>query len=728
MGGENKKLRSFSLRSLANDPLVSKAPAVGVHIACLVLLILIIYSNTLNAPFQWDESLHLVDNPLVKDLRYFAHPAEGRLSEQYKFFVSRYIAFLTFALNYRIHGLSVTGYHIVNIAIHIANSILVYLLVLLTFRTPFMKGIGRKTEDEKMRSCEVEQQRLERFTPSHVHNFTASSNPVWIAFFSAALFAVHPLQTEAVTYVMQRFASLVTFFYLLSLVAYIKSRLMCRDDYPSPTPLPQGEGARGRVSSRSRFIFYGISLLSAILAMKTKENAFTLPLIITLYEFCFFSVTEGSPSQPHTFSRFQRLFYLVPILLTLLIMPLTFMISGGYPQFDPGSNSHTYPQPEYLFTEFRVLVTYLRLLFFPVDQNLDYDYPVFHSFFDHQVILSFIFLSAMFALGVYLVKGKGLRAKGKGQRTESKGYTSSTEMESVNSMPYAPGPLRLMGFGILWFFITLSVESSVIPLWMLICEYRMYLPSVGIIMSVVTGAFMLKGRLRSPKAGNAIVGMLALMLAVLSVAAYQRNEVWGDGIRLWEDAVKKSPESAEAHLNLGLAFQARNMPGEAMEQYLITNKLYPYSAVTHYNLGIIYKDYNLFDKAMEQFLIAIKLDPKYTAAYNNLGNVYQACNMPDKAIEQYLIAIKLTPDSAEAHNNLGNVYQARNMPGEAREQYILAVKLKPDSADAHFNLGVLYYQTGQMEKARRELMTVLNIKPDDQGAQQLLHQITGERQ
>src|SRR5271166_5856961 len=88
----------FSPRSLANNTLV--------HIACLVFLIIIIYSNTLNAPFQWDEGLHLVRNPLVKDLRYLVHPSEGQWSEQYKFFVHRYIAFITFALNYRIHGLS----------------------------------------------------------------------------------------------------------------------------------------------------------------------------------------------------------------------------------------------------------------------------------------------------------------------------------------------------------------------------------------------------------------------------------------------------------------------------------------------------------------------------------------------------------------------------------------------------------------------------------------------
>src|SRR5208282_523656 len=138
------------------------------------------------------------------------------------------------------NGLSVASYHIVNNAIHIANTILVYLLVLLTFKTPFMESSPLKQQAAP------------------------------IAFFSALLFAAHPLETGAVTYVMQRFASLMALFYLLSLVAYIKARLIAQERWKSGS-------------------LYIISIVSAILAMKTKENAFTLPFVIALYEFCFFN-------------------------------------------------------------------------------------------------------------------------------------------------------------------------------------------------------------------------------------------------------------------------------------------------------------------------------------------------------------------------------------------------------------------------------------------------------
>ena len=695
-------------RSLPNNSLV--------HIACIVFLIIIVYSNTLNAPFQWDEGMFLINNPIVKDLHYFASPSDAKGFELYSGLVNRYIGYLTFALNYKIHGFSVEGYHIVNIAIHVANAVLVYLFVLLTLRTPFFAGSSIKQNDR------------------------------YIAFFSSMLFAVHPLQTMAVTYVFQRFVPLAAFFFLLSLTAYIQSRL-----------------SEGR---RQRFFYYSIAFISAVLAMKTKENAFTLPLVITLFEFCFFADSIKN-----------RAWRLAPILLTIVIVPLTLMSTTGGHQLDPGAyGAKAFSRSDYLFTQFRVIVTYLRLLFFPVNQNIDYDYPVFKSFFDPQVILSFMFLSALFGLGTYLVlrtekktgtEGKGLKAEGQGLKTEVKelrskreGQNSVLAAQSLSRSPQSSAlspAFRLIGFGILWFFITLSVESSIIPILMLINEYRVYLPSVGASIAVVAGAFLIKEKVQSLKTGRVIVVLLVLVTAALSVATFLRNEVWGDRIRLWEDTAEKSPEKAtvhfslgaayrahnmpdkameqyliaiklgpdyaEAYNNLGAIYQARNMPDKAMEQYLIAIKLKPGFVNAHFNLGLIYQARNMPDKAIEQYLIAIKLEPDYAEAYNNLGIIHQALNMPDKAIEQYLTAIKLKPGFAEAYNNLGAIYQTRNMPDKAIEQYLIAIKLKPGFADALLNLGRVYYQTGQMENARTELTAYLKIRPGDQRAQQLLKAI-----
>ena len=711
---------SFSPRSSANNTFV--------HIACLTVLILLIYSNTLNAPFQWDEGDFIVNNPIVKDLHYFTSPTDAKGYEFYTALINRYIGYLTFALNYRTHGLSVTGYHIVNIAIHIANSILVYFLVLLTFRG---SGTWDQGPGTWYRGSET------RFQVPGSQSLVPdpwSLTPKLVAFFSAAIFAVHPLQTEAVTYVFQRFASLAAFFYLLSLVFYIKARIGNRQ-------WATGNGTDSKnVMPSSRITFLLISLVSAVLAMKTKENAFTLPLVIVLYEFCFFN-DSPSPIAPRQSSLVSRLYYLVPILLTLLIVPLTLMSQSGTHQLDPGSyGAKVFSRNEYLFTQFRVIVTYLRLLFFPINQNVDYDYPLLKSFFDLPVILSFLFLAALFGLGLWLILAKNRRPS----------------PIAHSPLPGVSRPLRLIGFGILWFFITLSVESSIIPLPMLIDEYRMYLPSIGIIICVVTATVWVFSR-ASFNIARFIVVSLVLVIGVLSVATYLRNEVWGDRIRLWEDTAEKSPGKAEVHNILGFAFQNRNMPDKAIEQYLTAISLNPNYADAHNNLGGIYQSRNLFDKALEQYLIAIALLPNDAKAHYNFGVFYQARNMPEKAMEQYLTAIKAKPDFTEAHFNLGVIYESRNMFDKATEQYLLAIKLKPDYAKAHnnlgyiyqarnmpdkamrelqiaatlrpydaqphFNLGSLYYQMGQMENARTELMAGLKIEPDDQQAQQLLTHI-----
>ena len=625
---------SFSSQLLTNNPLV--------HIACIIFLIIIIYANTLSAPFLWDEHKYIVDNPIIKDLHYFTSPSDAKGFIVYGGLINRYIGYLTFALNYKINGLSVTGYHIVNIAIHITSSILVYLLVLLTFRTPF-------------------------FAESSI-----MQNSRYIAFFSSLLFAVHPLQTEAVTYIFQRFASLVAFFYLLSLTAYIQSRL--------------SEGKLQRV------FFYGIAFISALLAMKTKENAFTLPLVITLYEFCFFKD-----------SMKKRAWHLAPILLTLTIVPLTLMSTTGTQQLDPGAyGAKEFSQGDYFFTQFRVIVTYLRLLFFPVNQNIDYDYPIFTSFFDLPVILSFLVLSALFGLGIYLIR--------------SSRFTF-----------HVSKPFRLMGFGILWFFITLSVESSIIPIPMIIDEYRVYLPSVGMIICTATFIFLLKGKVCSPKAGRIILVSLVLAAGVLAVATYHRNEMWGDTIRLWEDAAEKSPARERVHNNLGTAYASQGQLDRAISEFQTALRLKPNYAEAHYNLGLAYKLQGQLDRAIPEYQAALRLKPDYAEAHNNLGIEYASQGQLDRAISEYQAALQLKPSFAEAHNNLGIGYASQGQLDRAISEFQAALRLKPEYIEAHNNLGIEYASQGQLDRAISEYQAALRLKPDFYEVRQRLNDIVLRR-
>ena len=606
---------------------MNRLPSWILHFALVAFLGLLAYSNTFDVPFLFDDHDNIVDNSIIKDKEYFLSPSKAAGFPKYDDFISRYVGYLTFALNYNLHGLDVTGYHVTNIAIHIINAFLVYLIVLLTFRTPRMK------------------------------ESKAAAGAGYIALFSALLFVSHPVQTQAVTYIIQRFASLAACFYLASLTCYITARL--------------SEKRTPRIS------FYVLSFLFAVLAMKTKETAFTLPLAAALYEWMFF---RGEFK--------KRLIRLLPLLLTMLIIPLSLIsldFQGEEIIKDIAETTRVgdLSRTDYLLTEFRVLVTYLRLLLIPLNQNLDYDYPLYHSFLDPPVFLSFLLLICILGLGVYLL--------GRSRTGDKAG--------------------RLAAFGVFWFFLALSVESSIIPLHV-IFEHRVYLPSAGVFWAVSTGAYLLIAGLKHKGTRTLAVSSMVLVPLVLSYAAYERNNVWGTERGLWEDVVSKSPNKARGYNNLGNAYHTEGQIDVAIDNFMIALSLDPDNEVTHYNLGNAYRDKGLPEKAIDQYLTAVRLRPGYAEAHNNLGNAYRAGGNTEKAIEHLLISIKLKTDNAQAHYNLGNALRSEGMADRAIEQYNKALQFKPDYVEAHNNMAAAYLLKGMVEKSVEHYRAALKLNPD----------------
>ncbi len=454
----------------------------AVQVLMIVVIGFLVYSNTFRAPFVFDDESSIYKNIAIRDAGSFTKGAVSGI-----FFNSRIVGQMSFALNYAVNGLNVVGYHIVNLLIHLGSALFVYWLVVLTFRTPYFSGYVHQPADGFFDS--------RRF----------------VALFTALLFVSHPVQTQAVTYIVQRYASLATLFYLLSLVMYIKSRL-------SESP-------------KTRYAFYALSFVAAVLSMKTKEISFTLPVMIFLYEFMFF---RGDIK--------KRLLYLVPLVLTMAIIPLSMVWGRGsltdtgvIDKVIEGASLNIISRGDYLNTQFRVIVTYIRLLFLPINQNLDYDYPIYSTFFNPQVFLSFLFLLTVFVWGIYLV------------------YSSFRPDKGERYW------FRLFSFGIFWFFITLSVESSVIPIADVIFEHRLYLPSAGFFLAVMSGVMWMRGRFgKMAMIRKAVLPVMVIVVMCLSVTAYARNMVWQDEVTLWEDVVKKSPKKDRCiynyHDSLGRAY------------------------------------------------------------------------------------------------------------------------------------------------------------------------------
>jgi tetratricopeptide (TPR) repeat protein len=562
-------------KSFLNKPIL--------HILLIAVVGLLAYSNTFHSPFQWDETRFILDNPVVKDLSYFADTSKAGGLEYYSALKSRYVGYLTFALNWRIDGPDVAGYHVVNLIIHIVNAFLVYFFVILTFRTPFLAN-GRLRE--------------------HSHK---------IAFFTSLLFIAHPLQTEAVTYIFQRLASLVTLFYLSSMVTYLVFRL-------------QSERKTNDAGKYRSAVFYLLSLFFAVLAMKTKENAFTLPIVMVLYELFFF---QGAAK--------KRVLPLIPFLLTLLIIPLT-LVALNRPAGEimsqmknPASFGYQGISGKvYLLTQSRVVVTYIRLLFLPINQNIDYDYPRYQSFLLPGVFLSLLFLAALVFIGLYLYYRSRLRPD-----------------------------LRPVSFGLFWFFTTLSVESGIIPIPMIICEYRVYLPSVGVFLAITSALFVIAGKFRDKKAQSFMAAFLILVVIFFSAGTYARNWTWGSNVRLWKDVAQKSPRNARGHYNLGNAYKSEGRIDNAIEQYRIALRLEPAKTEAHDNLGIAYAMKGDFAKAVAEFQLALQSNFYSPNIYNNLGTAYVKMGFFDKAIEYYKMAIAIKPDDARYRKHLAEAYELK---------------------------------------------------------------------
>lgn len=594
-----KKPAKRAARSATTHPAATSAGGITefffrppCHLLLLCIAAVTVYANTLNAPFVLDDISSITTNPITRNFQLVLN--------------SRIVNYLSLALNYRLHGLAVTGYHLVNLCIHVGNGMLVYTFLHLIQQPPLLATSRFSTRDKRL-----------------------------VALFSALLFVCHPLQTQAVTYIAQRATSLATLFYLATLVLYLAARF-------APT--------------RSRAMAIGsAAFVTALLAMATKEIAFTLPLTLLLVEGILFGGSLRRRALP------LLLLFLPALFIPLALIP-TLGARGNLAELISKITSLTpaISRGEYLLTQFRVILTYLRLLILPVGQNVDYDYPVYRSF-SPEVAASLAVILAIIGLAAYLV----VRAR---QRKQPE--------------------LNLVAFGLFWFFTTLSVESSIIPLPDVIFEHRVYLPSIGFFAAVVAALFAVRRHLQEQRATGAgvIVPLLTLAVVVLAGTAAARNEVWRDEVSLWEDIVAKSPLKARPHGNLGNAYQSRGRFEEAGREYREVVRLDPRDPGARINLGTVCYRQRQWAEAARWYREALRLDPASAAAHYNLGKTLTEQGNLAEAAEELREAIRLKPDHDAAHNNLGIVYFKMQRYPEALAELRQAVRLNPENGEAASNV------------------------------------------
>jgi Tfp pilus assembly protein PilF len=587
---------------------------------------LLTWWGSLEVPFVFDDFPNLAENPLVRDLGYFTgarDPAESGASDfQRAGLRSRPFAVLTFALNYRAHGLAVAGYHAVNLAIHLLAALLVLHLVRRTLALPALAG----------------------------SRLAAIREPVALAV--AALFLVHPIQTQAVTYLVQRMTSLAGMLALASLAAWIEARL--------------------RSSRFEKGVFFALSLAAFAAALASKQNVVTFPLLIAAYDLAFLGARPARAC--------------ARVLPWLVLSAASVLALVGA----PGSVAETLDAAaqvsrvdtamsrlDYLLTQSRVVTTYVRLMVVPAGQNLEWDVPV-ETRATPAVALSGAFLAALLAGSAWLLLRR-----------------SSAD----------PG-WRVVGFGGVWFFVALAVESSLIPIVDVMFEHRLYLPSVGFLLATVAGAaLLLPVRARSTASAAAVAAVLALGAATVA-----RNRVWTDPVHFWSDVVEKSPRKPRALVHLGAELGLLGELERAAECYRRALAVEPENAEALTNLAILAWHDGRPEEAEPLFRRAIAAKPQIFYPRFFLGTMLASGGRVDEAEPLLLEALAQRPRHADTLTNLGSIRLQHGDPAGAVAYWRRALEADPASADALLNLAEVELRAGRGAEAvallRRALGTM----------------------
>lgn len=553
------------------------------HVALITLACVIVYANSLQVPFIMDDEIipSFGKNDFLDILLHRGF---------------RRVADLTFSLNYHLHGIRVTGYHLFNLTVHIAASLSLYALVFACISAL-----------------------RQSFPAADVDGSRENMAKYFIPLATALFFAVHPLQTQAVTYIIQRYTSLATLFYLLSALFFLKGRLAREKGCPT-------KQVCGVLL---------LSLLAALLAVGSKQIAFTLPLMLIVLELFLF---RGR--------LINRTFFIVSGSLCLLILAVTLISwrDSSLANFLYDLHHATAEDPQmsrytYFLTQTRVVVTYLRLLCFPTGQSFIHSSPLYSSLFSAPVLASMVLHCTLLTAAVLLFRISGrMLCSGKDQEQGSM--------------------LRLVSLGIVWFYVALIIESSFFPILDVIFEHRVYLPSVGFFLAVAAGiSWGLHGCQARFKRYVLLLMLLVTLLGGLTIA---RNQVWNDALSLYLDASTKSPNNVLAITNLGDEYLLRDMPDLAIRAFVRAIELKPdLDAFSKVYLGEALQKLQISNSRFttgKEFVLPSGEVTDYRFAgvvFNNLGLAFEFLGEPEKALRSYRRSLLVIPDYDLAMYNIG---------------------------------------------------------------------------
>lgn len=568
------------------------------------------YHNSFSGPFIFDDILSIPENPHIRSLWVLPQTLTAPPGTTVE---ARPLVGFSLALNFALSGLEVWSYHAVNLIIHILAALTLFGLSLRTLTgTSLKQRYGRPAA-----------------------GLALSMALIWLA---------HPLQTESVTYIIQRTESLMGLLFLLS--CYSISRA-------SQTSRP------GR--------WHAACLFFCALGMMTKEVMAACPVVLLLYDRLFLA-----KSWKEVFDK-RRYFYLA-MSGTWLILGMLILTShrvewvgtesrltlwnyfallhgkGISPLSSFDLSTELFKLGRYWLIQCEVILHYLKLCFWPHPLVLDYFYWPLQG----KALLPSVI--AVLAL---------LGATAWGLRRASR--------------------LSFLGA---WFFLILA-PSSLAPLADPAFEHRMYLPLAAIAaLCVLAGHDILR---RLPQKWlrwrrHAEIGAVAAVVAALGLVTIRRNADYKSDISFWHDTLDNRPQNPRAHYNLAYALARHGLPDEAISHYQDAVRLYPGYVDARFQLAFLLDVQGRFSEAMSQYTRIIQLAPNYVNAYHNMAIDLAEQGKPAEAILYLEKAVRIQPENPELHNNLGVLLANQGKLDEAIGHYRQALKVNPEHAQARYNL------------------------------------------
>lgn len=646
-----------------------------------------VYLNVYSNQFVFDDESVVVGDQSITQLSNI--PKYFTAQEGFHKVIGRYyrpVVSATYALDYALWGLKPFGFHLTNVIIHIINSLLFFKLLLLLF--PVEKGKSPQAR-------------------------------LYAVIFGGLIFAVHPIHTEAVSWVSGRTDSLSFTFFIASFIFYIK--------YSK--------------SSKPLHFFYLILLY--VLALLAKEMAVTLPVVLILYD-----ISEIGGINRELISKKLRI-YLILIAVSVLYLFMRWYILKDIPQRETYFYFYGKDIITGVFTMLQTLPLYFRLTLVPVGLLYHYNgyLPYVNSIAASGVIVSLIFLIIMAFLAIYFFRK-------------------------------AP----VISFSTVIFFVTLIPVMNIVPTMNFMAERFLYIPSISIsialsviflklyndktkqilvilfIVVICIYSYMTLSRNFDWKDNKSLflsAGDKPGTVTYVNIGnIYANNQEYDKAEVYYRKAIDLRNETLLANVNLGKIFLIR---GNFDSSYYYLYKSYQLDTLSPepmHALAQLYANSNKIPDAISWLERAQKISPNYMNSTEMLQNLkmrqqsgeqlnsttndnalkvtglendsyqnYQKKNY-DKAIKELLELIELNPAGRAGYfNNIGISYLDQNKLEDAKKYFEMAVRENKDFSTAYNNLGSVYEKMGDKEKAKQNYKKAVEADPSNQTAKDNLSKL-----